>query len=305
MDKFGIYGCKHYTLYRELVEYLEDYDTDKVLNTVKKIIGIKKQNSNQSFELRLDYKILGSNLLQSKHSKRVAFLAGLKDSYNGCYIAYSFIAALKSCDSKKVYEEFSSLITKRYPRVKMNIEKTLEWMAMAVWDGALFEEGRCTQVISVEGVKWDRRWLEYAKEKKLPKLIGFFISKVEMTEEEKVINRIYLMQLLEELKKENPIKKLEYYDDLTKKGRCESEKKICSILKGLLLTGESKTVIEHIPYFVNYLDKLGALINRYFSREDLVLFEELQRQIEGLEYEKKRSIISFIREVKKNINCRE
>lgn len=323
LERLSLYRNKNYMFFTRLTDYFEEYDPEQVIETVKKIMTLKNQQSELCFEARIGSHTLANALQFSHQPELVAFLASIKDDYNGYYIADSFMAALKCYDSAKVYDEFAELTVCKYPNVKMNIKAILEDIAskesevhyndacatcderetchsstfkpQSIKKNIILDGNRHTP-IDLDKIKWDKRWTAYAKSKNLSKLVAFFGFKCMDEKTKKELKEEYI-HLLEAFKAKAG--DVDSYPNMENKIRKQAEGEMKNIIAGLFMTGASEIVIEHIIYFSFYLGTLEQMMFKYLQEEDLPLLDKVSDQLDSLSDYKKRKIAEFIEKARK------
>ena len=308
----------------KLVEYIQVYDTEKVLTACKEVMDIKASEDLPCFEARLNEHFIVDTLMKYKDLKRLMFIANLKEQYDGYYMTESFVAALQCYDSQRVFDEFATFTTKKYPNVQINIKKLLEQIAQQTYQKENYNDScaTCTKratctsssfnrvssrspsqtyeldddrevTIQTKKIKWDKRWTAYTQQQNLMKLHTFFVLQCIEEIDKEEIKVKYLEQLQDFKTKYGE----EVCPNLANKERSKAEAEIVDLLHGLFISGATQTVIEHIPYFIFYLSTYEAIFFKYLKMEDLQLLDDLEVQIEGLSTYKKNKIKAFITKV--------
>ncbi len=304
----NIYANQHYQFFANMIDVLDQYKSPKVLETIKEIMNMKSNDGKQCFESWLGTHVIGRYLYESQEPKRVAFLAEVKEAYDGYYLSESFLAALKCYDSEKVYDEFAELIKHKPIKGMTTIEEIIRQMADNTINGygIYTYNDQTTQYIHLNSlgrieisadIKWDKRWIEVAKKQNSPLLSSFFIK----TSEEKEIYKQYYIKALENLQKEIGEDEYTYY---SKKGTSQREKyveELQGLFKGLLITGSQDKAIEAIPYFSYRIQQLRRILICHLSKTDLPLLEQLESTLGDYKDNKRKKLESFIQTLKENI----
>lgn len=326
IDKLRLYANKDYTFLRHLMTYLNRYSPAKVIETLKQIMALQNEEG-EYFEVRIGCHLISDMIYGADQPELLAYLASIKEQYEGYYIADSFVAALKCYESEKVYDEFASLITKKYPKGKTTIKQVLDQINFTTADveyddecATCEERDTCDsstfrkepvirqeiilQEIILDGdrrillktnqIKWDSRWIETAKTLGMRELSAYFGLKC-MDETTKPALREEYIKMLNEFKEE--VGKTDTYPNLDGQKRKLAENEIKNILSGLMLTGAVEEVVNHTGYFIFYLATFEQVIFKYLKMDEIGLLDHIE--VKGLSTYKKKKITDFIERAKK------
>ncbi len=311
-------GRKDYEFLTFLLRYIHRYKSDAIREVLIELIETGIEERFQSREI-------SRSLFQMKDEESLAYLANLKDQQEGYYITISFVAALKLYSPERVYDEFAEFTTRQFKNVKINLRSLLEEIAskedFVKYNSACAnceDRDTCasstfkardskkqvevapneTVILDVKALKWDKRWVDYAEQMNLKKLITYF-TLTTMDEKNKEAVKIKYLKALDAFKAE--VGEVEFYPNIADKKRKQVEETLKEILIGLLKTGGSSIVIEHIVYFSFYLGFLEQILFNYLEMEDMPLLDEVARQTEAISNYRREKIEKFIKEAKEII----
>lgn len=315
-----LYTNKAYQLVRGILPILDYYDEKTALDVVKKLMALESDKEDLCFEASIGSHVLADYLQCSSHQVCQRYLAELVDQYNGYYLTDSFVAAVKVCEPAYVFETFSPLINKKYPRSNLVIRQILE--ELAVRDTQIFNTTKWSrshyylyhsEEMSVSGsrsvhvqlhnVKWDARWLKTAETMHSSRIMTFFLVKCAKEDERATYKKFYIDELTnwyKELGKEEYV----YYMNLDTAKRGEYIDELVCMLTGLCLTGAKEEAVSAIPYFVGHLDQFEETVVNNLCEADLVYIDRLEAGIDQFKENKRKKMEGFIDYARKTLKNR-
>ena len=312
-----LYTNKAYQLVRGILPILDVYEAKTAIEVIKKLMAIESNKENLCFEASIGSHILADYLQRSRHLACQKYLAELVDEYNGYYITDSFVAAVKVCEPADVYDTFSPLITKKYPKSNLTIRQILEELiirdaqiiGITKWtrryyyvnhDQEMSVSGSRSVHVLLHNVKWDVRWLKVAMALHSNRMMTFFLIKC-TKEGERATYKNFYIDAYRKLHKELGEKEYAHYMNLDTAQRNEYMDEIMCMLLGLCLTGAKEEAISALPYFVAHLDQLKETVVGSLCEDDLVYIDRLEAGIEQFKDNKRKKIEEFIDYARKTL----
>ena len=297
-----------YHFFRNMVYLLDYYRVETVLETVQKLMAFNEGKGKLCFEARIGTHLLDDYLQHSRYPECRLFLAGLKEQYNGYYLTESFLAALKCYDAKKLYDEFSPLVTKKHGKVTtpiIEMLKEVHKIDFSQWEQSSYSQYKGRQYITVNGnkrkdinleeIEWDSRWFKFAYGYGSERLMMFFLLRGTKEEKRKDYKQYYIEKL--------EVWKKEFREEEGYGGRKRTEylEEVSYLILGLCLTGAKEEAVACVTDFANHLGWLMPVFYIGLTKDDLMYVDELEKQLDPFNKNKYKKVKEFISEIRRHL----